>query len=282
LTLIVFKDAPILRWKEQYRNLFLDEALALRGCGRFWLQDDRCVLCLDGEGRKAEFCCRDCFGNYPLCQDCALKEHEYKPLHVLEVRSNESGFVQCDINLQRWDVKKGYFEKITLEKLGIVIQLGHQPGTVCMNPKQFRSIFTVLSINGIHRVNLRFCNCRFTDATEQEKNLDYNRQLLEVGWWPSTNTEPQSAATTDLLRFFRLLNLNGAPAASEFYRSLEDLTDPEGLLDTKRKLDALGVDENVPVSVGFLVDYVNPKFLFHRSVCSSSWTWSGNIDTLKA
>jgi hypothetical protein len=138
---------------------------------------------------------------------------------------------------------------MTLDKLGLTIQLGHRPGTVCMNPKQFRSVFTVLSTNAIHQVKLRFCNCRYTDASEHERNLDYNRQLLEVGWWPSTNTEPQSAATIELLRLFRLLNLNGALAASEFYRSLEDLTDPEGLLDAKKNSDTAGSDESIPVII---------------------------------
>jgi hypothetical protein len=101
-----------------------------------------------------------------------------------------------------------------------------------MNPKRFRSFFTVLHTNGIHRINLVFCNCKVTpDMSEDEKTREYNRQLLEVGWWPSTNTEPQSAATIKMLRLFHLLNLNGALAATEFYRSLEDLTDPEGLHD---------------------------------------------------
>jgi hypothetical protein len=137
-----------------------------------------------------------------------------------------------------------------------------------MNPKQFRSVFTVLSVNGIHRVNLRFCNCRYTDASEQERTFDFNRQLLEVGWWPSTNTEPQSAATIELLRFFRLLNVNGALAASEFYRSIEDLTDPEGLRDTKKGGDASGSDENVPVSV-LLRSFSRAKSVPVRSVSAS-------------
>jgi hypothetical protein len=79
------QDAPILRWREQYRDLFLDESLGLRGRGRLWLQDGLCVLCSDKKRGKAEFCCKDCFGNYPICHPCALREHEYKPLHILEV-----------------------------------------------------------------------------------------------------------------------------------------------------------------------------------------------------
>ena len=120
-------------------------------------------------------------------------------------------------------------------QLGLCYQLGHPPGSTCPNPKQFRTAFTVLTLNGIHRIDLSFCNCALTHLSEDERTIDYNRQLLEVGWWPSTNTEPQSAATIELLRLFRYMNLNGALAASEFYRSLEDLTDPEGMQDTSKK-----------------------------------------------
>jgi hypothetical protein len=89
-----------------------------------------------------------------------------------------------------------------------------------------------------------------------------------VGWWPATNTEPQSAATIELLRFFRLLNLNGALAASEFYRSLEDLTDPEGIMETTKKAKAAsGSDaEDIPVScVYFLMCAVVQLKLLCRS-----------------
>jgi hypothetical protein len=91
--------------------------------------------------------------------------------------------------------------------------------------------------------------------SEDERMADYNWQLLEVGWWPSTNTEPQSAATIDLLQLFRYLNLNGALAASEFYRSLEDLTDPEGIHSdtTKKAKGGASKEEKDDIPVSFVV-----------------------------
>ena len=135
-----------------------------------------------------------------------------------------------------------------------------------MNPKRFRygfaftlvsstsqarsrSVFTVIATNGIHRVNLDFCNCKIEAMSEDEKVQEYNRQLLEVGWWPSTNTEPQSAATLDLLHLFQLLNLNGALSPTEFYRSLQDLTDPEGLIDTPKNRREKEGEDDFPVGV---------------------------------
>jgi hypothetical protein len=151
--------------------------------------------------------------------------------------------------------------------MDLAFQLGHPPGHTCPHPKQFWSIFTVLALNGIHRVKLWFCNCRTTILSEDERTAEYNRQLLKVGWWPSTNTEPQSAATIELLRLFRLLNLNGALAASEFYRSLEDLTDPEGLQETSQNSKSSGKDDNddIPVSLfqktaNICIYHVTPSF----------------------
>jgi hypothetical protein len=93
-----------------------------------------------------------------------------------------------------------------------------------------------------------------THLSEDERTADYNRQLIEVGWWPSTNTEPQSAATIELLRLFRYLNLNGALAASEFYRSLEDLTDPEGIHDPMKKAKGSnGKEDKDDIPVTFTV-----------------------------
>jgi hypothetical protein len=80
-----------------------------------------------------------------------------------------------------------------------------------------RSVFTVVVTNGIYKVNLNFCNCKIETMSEDEKVQEYNCQLLEVVWWLSTNTEPQSAATLDLLHFFQLLNLNGALLPIKFY-----------------------------------------------------------------
>ena len=54
-------------------------------------------------------------------------------------------------------------------------------------------------------------------------------QLLEVGWWPSTPLEPQTAATMFLLRLFHVTNLAGQVTPTDFYRTLEQLSSGGGL-----------------------------------------------------
>lgn len=120
-------------------------------------------------------------------------------------------------------------------------QLGHHHGDTCMTPRTVHD-FTVLSINGIHLVHIDFCAC--------EASVDENVQILASGWWPSTNSFPRSAATIDLLKQFHKLNLNGCLPALEYYRTLEDISDPEGLgsLDAEQtESSSANSDEDLPV-----------------------------------
>jgi hypothetical protein len=54
-------------------------------------------------------------------------------------------------------------------------------------------------------------------------------QLLEVGWWPSTPLDPQTAATMSVLRLFHVTNLQGHVTSTDFYRTLEQMTSGDGL-----------------------------------------------------
>jgi hypothetical protein len=81
--------------------------------------------------------------------------------------------------------------------------------------------FVVVAMNGIHRVSVDFCGC--------VARSDPYIQLLEMRWWPSTPIAPQTAATMDVLRYFHVLNLQSRVPPTDFYRSLERLTDGQGL-----------------------------------------------------
>jgi hypothetical protein len=70
---------------------------------------------------------------------------------------------------------------------------------------------------------------RHRDSNNPEKPVDKQIQLLEVGWWPATCLEPKSAVTFDALKQFQLLNLHGSLTALEYYRTLEDLTNGDGI-----------------------------------------------------
>jgi hypothetical protein len=110
---------------------------------------------------------------------------------------------------------------VTLHELGIRFQLGHASGESCIASTEARGNFTVIHTNGIHTINADFCGC--------SQRVDKQIQLLEVGWWPTTCLEPRTAVTFDVLKQFHLLNLHGSLAALEYYRTLEDLTNGDGL-----------------------------------------------------
>jgi hypothetical protein len=76
-------------------------------------------------------------------------------------------------------------------------------------------------MNGIHLIDVSFCGCHGAPA--------HRNQLLEVGWWPSTPLEPQTAATMNVLRSFHIFNLQGQISPTDFYRGLEQMTCGNGL-----------------------------------------------------
>ena len=96
------------------------------------------------------------------------------------------------------------------------MQLGHKQGETCSFRKRGHKEFIVLESNGIHHVALDFCGCVGAPTNYM--------QLLEVGWWPSTPLEPQTAATMSLLRHFHVTNLQGQVTPTDFYQTLEQLS----------------------------------------------------------
>jgi hypothetical protein len=130
--------------------------------------------------------------------------------------------------LQEWTGV--FFQVVSLKALGLRIQLGHPVGQHCILPRQaFNGEFILIDTNGIHEVGLDFCGC--------ETSNSHVRQLLRHGWFPSTSTDPRTAATFRLLRHFQLLSFKSKASAYEFYHSLVRLTDNTGL--TKRKVRSL-------------------------------------------
>ncbi|KAJ7748842.1 hypothetical protein B0H14DRAFT_3096954 [Mycena olivaceomarginata] len=78
----------------------------------------------------------------------------------------------------------------------------------------------VLDNNGIHVVDVNFCCCPGA-PTEVA-------QLLNIGWYPATHTDPSTAATISLLRRFRKLNLQAQLPAYDFYNTLVILSNAVG------------------------------------------------------
>ncbi|KAK7022721.1 hypothetical protein VNI00_016997 [Paramarasmius palmivorus] len=189
-------DVPLLTWKKQHREDYLDWVFASEGRGRHF--DGKCAQCssLDACVR-----CVDCLGLHMLCRKCMKDNHKFQPFH----------------RVQEW--KEDHFSSISLQSLGVRITLGHRSGIFCNCPRTCKD-FTVLDVNGIHVVDIDFCGCDDVDAKSQ---------LIEIGLWPASYKDPQSAASFNLMRTFHLINLQGHLSPTDFYRSLERMTDGTGL-----------------------------------------------------
>jgi hypothetical protein len=102
----------------------------------------------------------------------------------------------------------------------------------------------VVHTNGIHLINLSFCEC----PGAAEKDI----QLLCASWFPATLTRPCTAFTFDLLDSFHLLTLQSKTSAFDYYMSLE------------HKTDNTGVDGMHVCYYFFLVGSLSLTFIQHR------------------
>ncbi|KAJ8581383.1 hypothetical protein M405DRAFT_854827 [Rhizopogon salebrosus TDB-379] len=131
--------------------------------------------------------------------------------------------------VQKWNGK--YFEFVSLKSLGLRIQLGHNPGQKCLNPRQaFNDEFVVIDTHGIHDVSLDFCDCMTAKG--------HIHQLLQMAWFPSTTADPKTAATFRVLEQYHLLSFESKVSAYEFYHALSRMTDNTGLLNIKNQYEA--------------------------------------------
>ena len=98
--------------------------------------------------------------------------------------------------------------------------MGHLSGQKCDQPI-YADSFVVLDLTGLHEVSVWFCGCQETTAAHV--------QLLRRYWFPATPKDPCVAATFRLLEQFDVLSGQSTLSASEYYCSLERLTDSMGI-----------------------------------------------------
>ncbi len=118
--------------------------------------------------------------------------------------------------MQMWNGE--FWEDTTLEKMGVIFQLGHSGGD-CPVPYLPQWI-TVLHINGIHQVHVAYCGCDISDSETCWQ------QLMHNGWYPATTTDPHSCATFECLNTFHLLNVTANVNVRDYVTFLERSTDP--------------------------------------------------------
>ncbi|KAH9479046.1 hypothetical protein JR316_0007621 [Psilocybe cubensis] len=113
-----------------------------------------------------------------------------------------------------------YFRRISSKSLGLRIQLGHGNG-ICEVPiPAFNDSFVIISVNGIHEVALDYCGCTMAQSRPT--------QLLRARLFPSTVSDPKTAATFEVLEYFQMLSFNTKSSGFEFYQTLSRLTDNTG------------------------------------------------------
>ncbi|KAG1740437.1 uncharacterized protein EDB91DRAFT_1237277 [Suillus paluster] len=131
--------------------------------------------------------------------------------------------------MQKWN--GNYFEQISLKTMGLRIQLGHPTGQRCLTPcRAFNDDFIIVNSHGIHEVSLDFCDCTTAESHFQ--------QLLRISWFPSTTSDPKTAATFRVLEQYHLLLFKFKVSAYEFYHSLRQMSNNTGLLPIKDRYES--------------------------------------------
>ncbi|KAJ7745165.1 hypothetical protein B0H14DRAFT_2637195 [Mycena olivaceomarginata] len=117
-------DLPFRTWALGHRDEYLDKVL--RGEGR----GDAAIYSFCGGcgERDPEYCCENqaCYGTQMFCRSCIVARHQVLPTHWI----------------QEWN--GSFFEHVSLNSLGLVVQLRHTPGATCttMQPGKFK--FTLI------------------------------------------------------------------------------------------------------------------------------------------
>lgn len=114
-----------------------------------------------------------------------------------------------------------FFKRVGLSQLGLVVQLGHTPGSACTAMRRGNHKFTLIDVTGIHTVAVQFCEC--------DSRITHRQQLMRVCWWPATVRDPSTCATFNVIRLFQNMNCLGKISAFHFLKSLELLTNNDGL-----------------------------------------------------
>ncbi|KAJ7837780.1 hypothetical protein B0H14DRAFT_3701757 [Mycena olivaceomarginata] len=184
-----------------HRDKYLDEML--RGEGRG--DPDVYSFCAGcGVANPAYRCeLQTCYGVGMFCKSCIVERHQVLPTHWI----------------QEWD--GGFFNRVSLKSLGLVVQLGHTPGSACTSMRRGKYKFTLIDVTGIHNVAVQFCEC--------DARIAHRQQLMRVCWWPAMAVDPSTCATFNVVRLFQNMNCLGKISAYHFLRSLELLTNADGL-----------------------------------------------------
>ncbi|KAK7028210.1 hypothetical protein VNI00_014900 [Paramarasmius palmivorus] len=188
---------------------YLEELLCVEGRGGVD------TLCLCGSRDGVAYRCQDCSEARMSCKTCVLGQHGCRLFHFIE----------------KWN--GSFFKRTTLKSLGLKLQLGHPNGHICVMPRQARSGFVVVDIDSLQEVDVYFCMCQ-----PQEVVGDHWQQLMRYELFPATSTQPHTAFTFRLLRFFHTLTLQGKINIYDYYILIENRMDGAKIAPQKDRYEA--------------------------------------------
>ncbi|KAJ7600453.1 hypothetical protein C8J56DRAFT_1038093 [Mycena floridula] len=212
----ISSDEPLKAWTP-FRDEHLEIMVSLEASE--WMEKP-CMHCPDGIAGTALYHCDDCFEMVPVCQVCCVYEHCQMPLHVIK----------------KWN--GSFFKTVSLQALGLHMQLGHVGNSPCPSRKENPVEFTVIDMNGIHSVSVDYCHCHSGATTGAEY-----KEILLNEWFPATHIERRTAATFRCIQQFHILTLTGKVTPFDYYTGLQRLTDNTGckkLLDRYREFLHIG------------------------------------------
>ncbi|KAK0499914.1 hypothetical protein EDD18DRAFT_1102134 [Armillaria luteobubalina] len=100
-----------------------------------------------------------------------------------------------------------FYSRITLQDMGLKVQLGHLSGKTCPYPRASGRSVVVIDVEGIHKIN-----------------------MLHARWFPATVEFPRTAVTFAVLRHFQMMSFMSKVSGYEYYQSLARLHDNTGSL----------------------------------------------------
>lgn len=149
--------------------------------------------------------CTHCMMPQVLCKSCIVETHDKNPLHIVEEWADEE--------------HGRFWRRLSLESLGLVINLGHG-GSKCEKYTTTPRSLVLVHEHGIHTIAVRFCWC----LTDGGKRRHDTSQLIQHGFWPGSWKEPGSVYSIQLLHRFAQLTHQAGTSAHDFMAYLAQLT----------------------------------------------------------
>ncbi|KAJ7029965.1 hypothetical protein C8F04DRAFT_1211814 [Mycena alexandri] len=195
-------DRPLKTWYASHVDEYVEEQLRREGRGSPKVRCDQ----------VAEWRCADqaCFGEIMHCAECLVAAHAQLPTHFVE----------------KWNGTHWVRKRSWLRDLGLRVQLGHRPGTICTYRQAAPQDFVLFDVSGVHEIAVDYCGCRPRGGGEA---VEHRIQLLRACWWPATVKEPTTCATIAVLQLFQIINCLGKLSVYDFLRGLELCTNHDGL-----------------------------------------------------